>query len=441
MRSIERHIRTGLILSLLSALSLLAVSANYGVSQLTQEFVSTRLQHDADNLIKSLTLGEDGAWHLDPRFLAPIYQRVQSGHYFQIETATQRLRSRSLWDRNPDIDMPAQGQTRTVHSHNDGGHWLIWQQSIVLKEQPVSLWVAEDIAPLEQQWQQFARVLYAAMGLLLVVLVLLQRHLLKRGFRQIHAVQQAIKQLQQGEIASLSNSVPVEIRPLTQEINRLLAGLEQRTVRSRTAMGNLAHELKRVRQRLVLLGPALPPTHRPDYEQALSQLQQLTDRELKRARIAGSSHPGRRFNPHDELTLLIELFQRIYPSVRLEYRLETRDEWPFDRDDMLELLGNLIDNGCKFGASRVKIWLRRTQATFAVHIEDNGPAMPPELYHRLRERGTRIDETVEGHGLGLSICQMVVDSYGGQMHLQPGPDGAGFHVRVTLPAVFGMNDE
>ncbi len=436
MISIERRIRTSLILSLLTAFMVLAVLADYGVKQLSRDFVTTRLQHDSDNLIRALTLTPDGEWQLDVQQLPLIYQRVRSGHYFQVLSGEQRIRSRSLWDRTPGLtSLPAGAQQSTL-AFQDDEHWLIWHLGIELRGRPVTLWVAEDIAPFEQQWRYFSIILYAAMVTTLVLLVLLQRYLLRRSFRQLGELRQAIRQLQQGEIESLSAQVPVEIQPLTEEINHLLQRLEQRIVRSRTAMGNLAHELKRSLQRLHLLRDELPESAWPECDQALDQIRRLTERELKRARIAGSPHPGRRFSPHEDLPHLVEVLRRIYPEITIITEINGVTDMACDRDDMLELIGNLLDNACKFGASRVRLELSVKNACYHLRVSDNGPGLPESINGQLPERGVQIDESVSGHGLGLSICRMITDSYQGDIRFRqpsPGTECPHFRVEVTIP--------
>ncbi|MEH6650987.1 MAG: HAMP domain-containing sensor histidine kinase [Motiliproteus sp.] len=428
MNSIEQRIRYSLILTLLVTFTALAVLANYGVKQLSRDFVLTRLQHDSDSLIRAMSLSQEAHWVIDTHYMPVIYQRVKSGHYFQVVSSDQRIRSRSLWDQTPAVAPQAVGQSVVQLDDVDQERWLIWQQSIELQDRQVTLWIAEDIAPLEQQWQRFTALLSATMLVALIILVALQRYLIRKSFAQLTDLEQAINQLKQGEIKAISASVPSEIKPLTNEINHLLERLEQRTSRSRTAMGNLAHELKRQLQQLHLLSSDLPDHVVQQYRSTLEQISRLIERELKRARIAGDSHPGRRFNPNDDLPYLLEVLAKIYPAMAIKADIAATAELPFDRDDMLELIGNLLDNACKYGASKVHLRLSLSDSALLLSVSNDGTEITASIQAQLLSRGVRTDESIEGSGLGLSICQMIIASYGGELSI--GPDaGAGANDR------------
>ncbi|RDE19387.1 sensor histidine kinase [Motiliproteus coralliicola] len=436
MKSIEAGIRGSLLMSLLVSFVILAVLADYGVKQISQRFVATRLQHDADNLIKALQPSSAGDWQVNTQNLPLIYQRVQSGHYYQVQVGDQRLRSRSLWDQQPELQSIKTGQQRLLHAHTQDEHWLVWQQGINKRNQPINLWLAEDIAPLERQWRQFSYLLYGFMTVALVVLLWIQRRQVRKGFSSLDRLRDDIHQLKQGDIASLSQQVPTEIQPLTAEINELLVRLQQRTSRSRTAMGNLAHELKRHLQRLTLMQTNLPEQHQQDFQQVLEEIRRLSDREMKRARIAGDSTPGQHFRPASDLPVMIEILQRTYPSKTVELQQGNLPELAFDRDDMLELVGNLADNACKFCEHQVLVELQQREGQFLLRVSNDGQVFPEPLAPALMTRGSRVDESVEGFGLGLSICKIIVETYQGTLTVNSNSsDSSEYRTQlvVTLP--------
>jgi signal transduction histidine kinase len=251
-------------------------------------------------------------------------------------------------------------------------------------------------------------------------------------------VREDVRRVESGEASGLREDVPDEVRPLVREVNRLLMLLEQRLQRSRNAAGNLAHALKTP---LTLLlhqvdGEAL--RDRPDARVALHQqaerIQDLMERELRRSRLAGAGAVGRQFHPRRDVPALLDALRRMHDRAGL--RIEAADlpdvAVPLDDEDMIELLGNLLDNACKWAASTVRLGVT-VDGALRVRVEDDGPGLADADAGHLLERGTRLDETRAGHGLGLAIVRDIVALYGGQLALQRSADLGGLSVEARLP--------
>ena len=210
--------------------------------------------------------------------------------------------------------------------------------------------------------------------------------------------------------------------------------LTQRLERSRNALGNLAHALKGP---LNLLTQYFDTADSAEQEQAALQterIRQLMQRELKRARLAGRNLSAARFNAGEELPDLIAVLQQVYRerTVSVDYQLDPELE-PFgDREDMLELLGNLLDNGCKWASSRV-ICRIEGESEICIQVEDDGAGLLDQEIQDLTKRGTRLDETVEGHGLGLAIVGDIVKLYGGTIQFSRSESLGGLKVIILLP--------
>lgn len=454
MISLQQQLRRQWLLTLLLLLLPLLWLADYGVRQLTTHTVLSRLQHDADGLIAALTQDAQGHWQVDDSRLGTLYQRVYSGHYFAIrDQQGADLRSRSLWDKEPPAIQLASGVVRHWQQPGIQGdqldeQWLSRAQGIRVQNHDFTLWVAEDIAPLHNELSQYRLAALALVICAMLLLMLIQRRQLSRAFTRLEPLQQQLRELRFGERDGLNAAAghyPQEVQPLTEEIDRLLSLLQQRVSRSRNALGNLAHEMKRPLQQLQLLAEQLDPQHQHEQRDTLLQLQRLVERELKRARIVGMSSPGRQTKLSEDLPPLLQVLQQLYPQVRLQAHYPQSGVLPQDRDDMLELLGNLLDNACKYASGQIDLHISSHENDWQIMVSDQGPGIDQRERERLLQRGTRLDEdriqnnaqnNVQGSGLGLAIVSDIVASYSGSLQLQANQP-QGLCVIVTLPATAG----
>ncbi|MGL5359443.1 MAG: sensor histidine kinase [Shewanella sp.] len=436
MYSLKGYLTRNLLITLSIAMVLLLAFLYHGIQVLTQDFVASRLQHDADSLIAALKQDPDGTWTLSAERLPNVYHRVNSGHYFAIQIGPQTLRSRSLFDHNIKLPTLSAGEQEQATLFVGQEHWLMFSQAVIKDEQLVTLWVTEDISALEQT--QIAFLAFACAAVLLTILLLLtaQYQLLKRGFRSLEQMPEAIRQMRiQGQEIT-PEQVPSEILPLIDEIDRLVNQLGQRVQRSRNALGNLAHELKRPLQHLQSYLDDLPQERQREGRKVLANLHHIIERELKRTKIVGLSTPGRYTVLDDDLAPLIQVMQRIYPGRTLESHYNSHLILPFDRDDLLELLGNLLDNACKHARKHIELRIHQQHTPrqgFIISICDDGEGVSDAALSLIIARGIRLDESIQGHGLGLSICTDIVDSYQGELSFSRAKQG-GLAASVFLPA-------
>jgi signal transduction histidine kinase len=398
-------------------------------NHIAEQMINSRLEHDGEALLASLQRDESGQWYLKESQVGHIYQRIFSGHYYVIEVEGQRIRSRSLWDNN------LQRPLSTYQVGPDNQQLLIWDAEFQINQQTVHIAVAEDITPLAQSLQRFTQFYAIGCLLILVILLLVQRWVVTRSLTTIKRVTNELEALSEGELSSLSGEVPQEIKPLVDEVNRLLRLLSQRLQRSRNAMGNLAHSLKHPLNLLMQLAQdqTLNGATKSELNNNTQQIYQLMERELKRARLAGAGLPGQHFDANVELPTLVDVLKRVYPQNNLEiiYQIKQSKEYTADRNDMLELLGNLLDNACKWANSKV-ICTIQCDHGISIVIEDDGTGCDDDQLARLTDRGIRIDESVTGSGLGLAIVKDIVELYQGELRFERSELG-GLKVRVDLP--------
>ncbi|ALP54049.1 hypothetical protein Tel_13415 [Candidatus Tenderia electrophaga] len=436
MKSLLARLGLGLGLGLVAVFVLQWWVVNTAVRTLTQDYVVSRLEHDADSLLARIAFTSDGRVHFDTQRDEAIYHMPFSGHYYLVQSGTQQLRSRSLWDEDFPV-YAARGEPQYVSGPND--QWLL----LIVREfskqgHPLRIVVAENMTPLLQQLHDFGQ-RYALVSVVLMVLVMLLLALLaKRSLRPLGLVIEDVKRLELGEITRLREAVPSEVHPLVKEFNRLLQVMQDRLERSRSALGNLAHALKTPLTVLVRLEDEEVVRQNPQLARRLQEqtgaMRQIIDRQLKRARLAGISTPGLSFDPGREFDGLVDILRQIYSERGLEFELRIPQHKTFagDREDMLELFGNLLDNACKWARRRVRVTVP-DRAGLTVTVEDDGPGCAPELRQQLDQRGRRLDEGTAGHGLGLAIVRDIVEHYQGSLVFGQSEDLGGFRVDVVLP--------
>lgn len=274
---------------------------------------------------------------------------------------------------------------------------------------------------------------------ILVLLVVVQIGIVRLALVPLRRVRTNVSLLERGEIGQLGERVPAEVLPLVLEVNRLLALLTRRLQRSRESLGNLAHALK---------APLTVLTHMADDDhvqrhpilgrqmaEQLGILRGRIDSELRRARVAGGRTQGAPLDLPSEIESLAATLRKLYCDRKLDITCRVDPEMQFhgDREDLLELCGNLLDNACKWAQSRVLV-SARDEMGMVLAVEDDGPGCSPEDLGRIAQRGERLDEASEGYGLGLAIAGGIASSFGAAMRFGRSQALGGFEVTVTFPA-------
>lgn len=435
MRSIQRRLSLGLVTVLVVVGLVLAQTSLWLFEVGLQRYLEAGLRNDSESLLLALVRGPQGL-QLDERRLSPAYQRPFSGHYFRIDFADVHWRSRSLWDQElPQLERA--GLQGNLQLGPEGQQLLVLRSDYKRLGQLISISVAQDYTPVRESFQRM-RQIGLGLGLAgLLLILLLQRLTVRRALRPLETAREQIAQLQQGQRSQLDAQVPVELEPLVAQINHLLAHTEDSLNRSRNALGNLGHALKTPLAVLLSLAssPRLDghPEVRRMLQEQLEQVQQRLNRELNRARLAGDALPGVLFECDAELPGLLATLNMIHGQhLELSYQAPPGLRLPWDREDLLELLGNLLDNACKWADAQVRLSVEERPQGFCLTVDDDGPGIPQARRDEVFGRGTRLDEQTHGHGLGLGIVRDIVDACGGILNLGDSEWG-GLRVEIELP--------
>ncbi|MFC6339954.1 HAMP domain-containing protein [Pseudomonas sp. CCM 7891] len=435
MKSIQRRLSLGLVSVMVIIGLVLAQTSLWLFEMGLQRYLEAGLRNDSENLLVALVRGPTGV-QLDEQRLSPAYQRPFSGHYFRIDFPDAHWRSRSLWDQELP-QLPQAGLKGNLQLGPEGQQLLVLRSDYKRFGRAISISVAQDYTPVRESFRLMRQIgLVLGLAALLLILIL-QRVTVRRALRPLETAREQIAQLQQGQRSQLGTQVPLELEPLVAQINHLLAHTEDSLKRSRNALGNLGHALKTPLAVLLSVASSEQLKDHPHVSkllrEQLEQIKQRLNRELNRARLAGETLPGALFDCDGELPGLLATLNMIHGEhLELSYRARPGLCLPWDREDLLELLGNLLDNACKWADAEVVLRIDEVEDGFRLSVEDDGPGIPESQRDQVFSRGTRLDEQTAGHGLGLGIVRDIVEVWGGRLHLQESEWG-GLKVVIELP--------
>ncbi|MBT9516267.1 MAG: HAMP domain-containing protein [Methyloversatilis discipulorum] len=444
--ALRTRLAAGLAISFVLLAGLQWLLAGIAIERLLKAQLAQRLERDAENLLAALD-GDAGApLQLDDARIGGEYRQPFSGHYFRIVIdGGDDISSRSLWDGT--LALPSAGSERIAQSEAAGPQgqslWLL-SARYEKRGQSVRILVAEDLSALRAGLREW-HLLYGVLTLAVVALVLaVQQWVVRRSLAPLDTLRAQMQALERGERERLDVALPDEIAPLVDQFNALLGMLLRRSQRSRDALGNLAHALKTRLAVLLQVAESPAMAAHPELQQRMTDSTELMrraiERELRRARLMGGTHPARRSDLRDAAERLAATLAILHgersPDIALDIAADVT--LAMDAEDLMELLGNLMDNACAWCRRRVRLSVERG-ADLKLLIEDDGPGCAPEQLESLSARGFRADETKPGHGLGLSIVRDLVDSYGGALEFGPSPVLGGLRVTVHLPSRMALD--
>lgn len=376
----------------------------------------------------------------DQRFLEP-----NSGFYWQITAeGHEPFPSRSLWDRT--LKGSGNGFLKEplyYDSYEFPGEPLrVVERSVELPGSKTK-WrfiVATARTELNQQIANIRAILawsFAVLGIGLFLMAMLQTWY---GLSPLRRVRQAIAHIRTMGANRVTDPLPLEVQPMVDELNALLAHSEQQAEEARTHAGNLAHALKTP---LTVLTNAAS-AHAPDLDQTVLReatvMRRQVDHHLARARAVGRRATGlSRANVMQSAAGVEGAVARLYPEVRFDIDGSRTATVAVERQDLDEILGNLIENAAKYGGGSVFVTVdaEPDEPLCSVWIEDDGPGIPKAQRGDLFTRGARLDTNKPGTGLGLAIVRDVARIYGGTVTIDESEDLGGLLVRLKLPRAAG----
>jgi len=411
------------------------------------------LSEDVLNLVSGATVDDQGQVYAPP-LTDERSARGYSGKYWELATPAPpsamkaQVRSRSLMDEA--ISGPPGGSVALVA---EAGRTVFYDSAgpanqplriaaeavrIAHAPQPVIVLVAEDRTPIDANIRKFELSVALALVVLLAMLIAGVVLQVRVGLRPLFQLRREVAAVRTGKIERVADDYPAELEPLASELNALVAHNQDVVERQRTHVGNLAHALKTPLTVMAAEADARPGQLAEVVARQSEIMREQVDHHLRRARAAARPQGGGERTAVapvlEELSLTLE---RIFRDKGVEVDWRAPDDLFFhgERQDLLELAGNVMENACKWCKARVRVDARvSAPGRLTLTVEDDGPGLAAEDRQEVLRRGARLDETAPGSGLGLSIVDELARAYGGGLDLADSSLG-GLKATVTLPQV------
>ena len=279
-----------------------------------------------------------------------------------------------------------------------------------------------------------------ALALVAALCMLFGFLLVRRGVSPSNQLRNRLTAVRKGAAPRMGGNYPAEVQPLVDDLNALLEERERRVERAIAKAGDLAHGLKTP---LAVLAHEAQRARAGGHGQLAAEIDQQIDRtqrpidyHLAHARSAAFfTSPASRVSVSTSAEGLVRALQRLHAErdLRIEIEMLTPHSFQGQREDLDEILGNLLDNACKWARARVRLTFSKEGEQIVIVVDDDGPGIEPSMREAVMRRGIRADEAAQGSGLGLAIVRDLAEIYGGSISLEESPMG-GARARLTLPA-------
>lgn len=410
-----------------------------------RERVHAEIHHNLMQLIDGLAVDGNGRVIAPQAMSDPRFRQPASGLYWEVDTRDgQSLTSRSLWDANLQKAAPSWRNVEEPLSVDGPFDTPILLHSRIINlgegpaQQQLRVMIGIDESEISEPSRRFAFRLALSLAILALAMLLVSAAQLGIVMAPINRLRHAVRAIRDGAHSRVTGAYPVEMEPIVSKLNELLEQKEQSVETARARASNFAHSLKTpltIIDTLVAdiasrgLGDAAS-----DISRQTGRIRQHVERELARARMA-SGHGAPLPDAAAVLREVTNTMSQLPRGRDITFLIEAPpgQALHMDREDFIELMGNLLDNARKWARSRAEIRLLSTEGTLRLTVSDDGPGIPADGMEVIAERGMRLDEATEGTGIGLAIVKEIADAY--RLGISFAKSGlGGLEVAVTFPA-------
>lgn len=334
-----------------------------------------------------------------------------------------------LWSSNSalgvDIPHPASiiaGEKSFIRSDNNSESFYTYSYGVNwdtgINSVNLTFNITSDLKPFNKQISQYRKTLLSWLVAMAILLLISQAFILRWGLSPLRKVGKELNKIEKGLQNHVEGKYPMELKRLTDNINNLLLQERQQKTRYRNALGDLAHSLKTP---LAVIKNAVNESNKSDtvLTEQISQMNNIVEYQLQRAATAGSSHTGSAIPVKATADKILSSLQKIYRDKQINCHIEIDEGLHFncDEGDLMELLGNLMDNAFKWANKIVEIKAFQNENKLEIFIQDDGKGIDEKQMQNLLQRGIRADQNISGHGIGLSIVADIIDAYHGSIDI------------------------
>ncbi len=427
-----------------ATIAVLDVAFRHAGEQARQDILDGHLM----SLLAAAEPADEGVLAMPPDMPEPRFSNIGSGLYAEIRGAQGIIiwRSRSaLGLEIPPGVTPQGGDQFFAEEFLADGTPLLTYNIAVNWEfpdgelRPFVFKVAESLDSFNAQLANFRRQLFGWFAAVALIMLLSISILMRRLLRPLRQVETEIAHIEDGTRSTLSDTYPTELQGVARNMNLLVSNERARSDRYRVTLDNLAHSLKTP---LAAFRALLAERDKPEFEdranEQIDRMDEIVRYQLRKPAASVAVRPAlARVDIAGELKKLVEGLKKVHhqkaPNIALTF--DSQANMRGDTGDFLELAGNLIDNACKWCTSRVNVTVaaaNKTVGGMRLTVADDGPGIPAEAAEALLLRGTRLDESTPGHGIGLAIVKDIAHSYGGELTIGQS-DLGGAEITVSIP--------
>ncbi|MGH1460796.1 MAG: ATP-binding protein [Neptuniibacter sp.] len=431
------------ILPLVLLIAGLALSRAYQYSQ--ESSFQERLQLQVYLLLGSIDLKEEHIQFPD-KLTEPRYDRPHSGLYASIHDQNGQILWRSLSSiALSEVKIKQSGQTQLPAGEPQFTHYaeegLFQYQLLIIwefqqEDRSLLFTVMESDQAFVHDIKSYNQHLTLWMSIIFLVALLAQTLILRWGLIPLRKLAKDLKSIEAGTSEQLTGNYPDEVLPVTQNLNVLIDSERQQQKRYRNTLGDLAHSLKTP---LAVMRGAGSESHKIDdykelVDEQVERMDQIVQYQLSRAVKSQNKPLGKAVSIKPIIERMLLALQKVYRSKAFETQVTLADNlaFPGDERDLMELLGNVLENAFKYGNSKISVSADIENNLLQIEIADDGPGVPVELRQVILKRGARLDTSIHGQGIGLSVVTDIISSYQGEIEISESPYGGSCFV-IKIP--------